>query len=1017
MPTVPHTIRIRRRRTAKQGARLLAIAGLGASTLLSLVLALGAAGLALGYAGVVAGLPAPDAIPALLEPPDGLLLEPTRLYGRTGEQVILTLENPAAKGRRYLRLGEETSGARSETGPSQGGTGSSREGGASGEETLAPVLAEVMVATFDPEFWEHPGFSLEGLVEGSRTTLAERLAGELLLWAEPPGLRRSLRERILAAQITARFGRDRVLEWYLNSADFGRFAYGADAAARAYLGKPATRLSLAEAALLTAAAEAPALNPADAPAAALERKDEILARLSERGLIRAEDLARAREEKLALRRAASSTAQTTIHIAPAFTDLALGEASTRIDFARLARGGLRVVTTLDYELQIQAACAAAAQVARLEGVPAAEIAPGVPCQAARLLPTLSTPAGQARPGTAGLAAGLVALDPLTGQVLAMVGDNRPGLNPAQAPGRPPGTLLTPFIYLAAFSRGWSPASLVWDIPASLPESLAGVENPDGEYHGPVRLRVALANDYLAPAAKLLDEIGAEGVWSSARQLGLASLEDLGREEAGSLPFRGGEITLLEATQAYGVFASGGLLAGQPGGSNGSEAQAVGAQARGGVPDLRPVTVLQIAETGGNLWLDCPGQGTDCPLERRPVISAPLAYLVTHTLSDEPARWPSLGHPNPLEIGRPAGVKIGRTREGRDAWTVGYTPSLVLGVWLGEQESADSENGTRPEESDRRYPAGAAGLWHAIMQFATRDQPAAGWKAPPGVSTLQVCDPSGLLPSAHCPAVVNEVFLDGSEPTQEDTLFRTLGVNRETGQLATIFTPPELVEDRVYMRVPPEADAWARAAGLPVPPQDYDLIRAPEAHGQAWIEAPAMFASVSGQVPVLGRASGSDFEFYRLQAGQGLNPPAWIQIGEDVSGRVADGTLGTWDTSGLEGLFTLQLLVVGEAGEVETATVQVTVDNQAPDISVVFPAPGQRFTYPQDESLVFEVEADDELALAEVEFFLDGDPLASRAAPPFTVPWEARLGDHRLQVQATDRAGNASQAEVRFRVER
>ena len=297
----------------------------------------------------------------------------------------------------------------------------------------------------------------------------------------------------------------------------------------------------------------------------------------------------------------------------------------------------------------------------------------------------------------------------------------------------------------------------------------------------------------------------------------------------------------------------------------------------------------------------------------------LAYLMNHILSDETARWPSLGHPNPLEIGRPAGAKLGRTLDLSAAWTVGYTPQRVVVVWIGGA-------GSGSEKTPPRAQRVVADLWHALMQYTLRDLPVESWSAPQGIVSLDVCDPSGLLPTSACPNVVSEVFMAGNEPTHADTLYQTFQVNRETGYLATVFTPPELIEARVYMVVPPEAKEWAEAAGLPTPPASYDTVQTPPLSPDVHITAPAMFAELRGAVEISGSAAGADFAYYRLEYGQGLNPQTWVQIGSNVSVPVEEGVLSTWDTSSLNGLYALRLLVVRGDMRVERAVILVSVVN-------------------------------------------------------------------------------------------
>jgi membrane carboxypeptidase/penicillin-binding protein len=924
--------------------------------------------MAIGYGLLTAQLPSLETLPMLLEPPDGLLLHPTRLYDRTGEHVLLTLENPLAKSRKYLSLDENA------------------------PEHLPKWLIQAVIAQLDPAFWSHAGFSITGISSNQHPTLAQRLVNELLLSDEPPGIRRALRERLLAAQVTAHYGRDKVLEWYLNSANFGHLAYGADAAAWVYFNKSARDLDLAESAVLAAILDAPALNPLDAPTVVLERQKQVLQAMMEQGMISPEQFQQASAKEIRFREPVFPPQSST----EAFSNLVLEQLEQRLGRERLYRGGFSVVTTLDYDLQKQAECVTKIQLNRMSNVPQETAEENGLCPAARLLPTIPLPQED---GGVNLAANVIILDPTSGEILAMVGE--PSLqDTVHSLGHPPGSLFTPIIYLAAFTRGFGPASLVWDIPSSLPAGLTDIGNPDGTFHGPVRLRIALANDYLVPAIQVMSQIGVENVWRTARQLGLVSLQIPEGSHAIRLPLGGGEVTLLDMVRAYGIFANQGMLVGSFSSSDASNSSRQTAES---------ITVLKVTDGSGRVWMDCGEAMIRCERENRPIVTAQLAYLMTHVLSDEAARWRSLGHPNFLEIGRPAGAKIGVTQDGKDVWTIGYIPRLVVGVWVG----VNSEDATL-----RLSPNIAAGLWHALMKYASKDRPYEDWNVPPGITVMEVCDPSGLLPTPDCPNVTKEVFQSGNEPTQIDTLFKSFQINRETGQLATIFTPPQLIEERVYMVVPPHAMAWARQVGLPTLPNSYDTVIA-QSYGSdgAKIIQPSMFTNVSGQVSIRGTAFGDDFAYYRLLVGKGLNPQQWIQVGSEVSSPVKSGVLGYWDTSGLSGLYVLQLQVVHQNGDVETAMVQVTVDNQPPSLEIRYPHEDQTIQRSEEAYIAFQVDASDNMELSVVKFFLDGHLIESLTSSPFIVPWTAEIGEHQLQVQALDRAGNVSEDRVQFTVER
>ena len=440
------------------------------------------------------------------------------------------------------------------------------------------------------------------------------------------------------------------------------------------------------------------------------------------------------------------------------------------------------------------------------------------------------------------------------------------------------------------------------------------------------------------------------------------------------------LSLLELSGAYGTLATGGVKYGQ-----GSE--------------LAPVTVLRVETADHAVWLDASVPAA------QPVVTPQLAYLLNHILSDEPARWPSLGHPNSFEIGRPVGAKVGQTTDGMDAWAVGYTPYRVVTVWTG----------TRAETETRLSPRLPAGLWYALMQTASRELPPDGWNAPAGITPMDVCDPSGMLPSADCPTIVREIFANGGEPTQADNLYRVYEINRETGFLATVFTPPQLVEERVYLAFPPEARDWAEANGFSTPPDSYDAIQPVEANPDVYITTPSMFADVRGEIEITGTAGGENLDYYRVLVGQGLNPPNWVQIGDDSGSLVIDGTLATWDTSNLNGLYAVQLQAVRTDQLVDTAVIQVTVDNIAPDVSITYPGDGDELEYVSNRQITFQVTAVDNLSLSIVEFYVDGVLVGSADTAPFTLTWNARRGEHRLLVLARDRAGNESEEEIQFTI--
>lgn len=930
---------------------------------LTVIVLLIAGVLALGfaYADLTAGLPSVKLIPELLDPVSGPLNTPTRLYDRSGTQLIYSLENPGIP-RRYVYLDPNRS------------------------EYFSPELVRAAVGALDPDFWVNPGFHFTNLGSPDPTTIAERLALNLLLWQEQPGLRRALRMRLLAAQLIHDYGRTQVLEWYLNSAYFGRLAYGADSAARLYLDQPANQLDLAGAALLMAVHQAPALNPLDAPQAAVERQSAVLDQLVLAGVVREDEAAHARSISLQFAAPPPESASPAL----AFSHLVLDQLSSRFGRERLERGGLRIITTLDYSLQIELNCLVRAQLSRLthQSLDDLTLPDGRVCQTVRLLPTLPLSA-PVLPDS--LATSAVVLDPGTGQVLALIGDTTLHGEGNRLLSHAPGSLLSPLAAVAAFARGYGPASMVWDIPSSLPQSLSGFQNPDGEFHGPVRLRLAVANDYLVPQVQIIEQIGAHNVWRLAASMGVANLaESLNPESPGAaLLFEGGSASPLDLAQAYAIFAEQGNSNGQP-------------VIEGG--EVKPFTTIYVEELSGAGSSQAPVTLLDARLyQTRTVLSAPLAYLVHAVISDPTARWPSLGFPNLLEIGRPSGAHLGRVSGENQAWAAGYTRQRVVVFWLGLPGQDDSQQPLDPRL--------VAGTWHSLMQYMNAALPAQDWSEPPGITHLDVCDPSGQLPTPDCPNVVSEIFLTGSEPVASDPLYRRVQINRETGRLATVFTPPALVEEKIFLVVPPEARAWLAEAGLPLPPEDYDAIQSLSTSENVEISSPSPFAYVRGNISLRGTASGEGFDFYQLQAGQGLNPRDWLQIVTDGRSRVDHGVLGTWDTAGLNGLYAIRLMVVRQDQSVETAVIQVTVDNTEPVARVVYPLVEQTIDARLDKTITFQAEVSDAVGISRVAWYIDGRQVGESTQAPYLFTWTPKEGKFQLAIIAYDLAGNQGKSDA------
>ena len=284
------------------------------------------------------------------------------------------------------------------------------------------------------------------------------------------------------------------------------------------------------------------------------------------------------------------------------------------------------------------------------------------------------------------------------------------------------------------------------------------------------------------------------------------------------------------------------------------------------------------------------------------LSPQEAYLLTNVLSDNNARAAAFGTNSALRLSRPAAAKTGTTTDYKDVWTIGYTPQIVTGVWVGNNDNTPMEGVY--QLAGRGAPSGTMSWSGSTTRGTPSGSWERSWKSFPGrlaLTTVEVCAVSGLLPTEHCPNRIKALFIEGTEPTEYCNVHRVERVNRETGKLATACTPPELVEDRVYEVYPPEAADWVREQGIPQPPTQRDEIYgcSPEG-GEVVILDPTLGGHVKGVVPVQGNARSGDFNFYRLEFGEGLNPSAWSQIGGDHYNQVDNNVLEFWDVRGLAG---------------------------------------------------------------------------------------------------------------------
>lgn len=553
-------------------------------------------------------------------------------------------------------------------------------------EEIPDYVKKATLAAEDQKFYQHKAFDwramlralmvniIKGKIVQGGSTITQQLAKNAFLTPERT-FSRKIKELILAYWIEQRYSKDEILNLYLNQISYGANAYGIEAASQTYFGKPAKDLSLAEAAYLAALPKAPSYySPWGPHLDELEqRKNYILEQMFELGFIDQEEKQRAQNTK------PKFVSQTIGSIkAPHFVMMVKDYLSNKYGEDVLEKGGLKVITTLDWSLQ--------------------EIAETVVKEGAERNTQLYQ----------GKNAALVAQDAKTGQILALVGskdyfdiENEGNFNVAAQGLRQPGSAFKPFAYITAFKKGYTPQTVVFDLPTefSLYRNICPIdhidfsnrnplcfhpENFDQNFRGPVSLKTALAQSINVPSVKVLYLAGLNDTLKTAQDFGITTLTDPSRYGL-SLVLGGGEVKLIDMVEAYSVFAQDGIK-------------------------HRQSFILEVKDSQGKIlekYIDLATQ----------VIEPQYARLINDVLSDVDARSGLFQSSLNLTIfpDREVALKTGTTNDYKDAWTIGYTPSLVVGVWAGN-------NNNTPMQKQAGSILAAIPIWHAFMEKALINQP-------------------------------------------------------------------------------------------------------------------------------------------------------------------------------------------------------------------------------------------------------------------------------------------------------
>ena len=635
-------------------------------------------------------------------------------------------------------------------------------------DKISANLKDSVLASEDSRFYQHGGIDFVGilraiwvdLTSGTKSqggsTITQQLIRSVYL-TDQKSISRKVREIVLSIELEQKYSKDQIFDWYLNEIPFGENAYGAEAASQTYFNEPASALTIAQSATLTALIPGPSYYSPYGPnkAELLQRKNIILEKMQKLGFITAAQLKTAETEKITFATSTQSIkAPDFVMYVKKYLDNKYGE-----DY--LKEKGLRVYTTLNWDLQ--------------------QYAEQVIKDSDKTL----------RNKNANNAA-MVVLNPTNGQILALVGSKDyfaqsypagcdekaagsclfdPKYDVATMGQRQPGSSFKPIVYATAFKKGYTPDTVLWDVKTEFNPNCDPAGNGtvdqynlqcyspqdyDGKNRGPVTLRTALDCSLNIPAVKLLYLAGIPDSIQTAKDLGITTLNDV-NDYGLSLVLGGGDVNLLEMTSAYGVFATEGNY-------------------------IPPISILKITDSDGNIIEENNNQPTK-------VLDTQVARQISNVLSDNAARTPIFGPNSPLYLpGYQVAAKTGTTQNFVDGWTLGYTPFAVVGVWTGNNDNSpttDEGIGT------------AAPMWNKVMQKIVSSNPIENFTAPDPITGRSPAL-MGQLPATDTHTILYYVDKNdplGSQPQnpESDTQYFNWqsGINNwltSTGKAQSIMVP-------------------------------------------------------------------------------------------------------------------------------------------------------------------------------------------------------------------------------------
>ncbi|MBI5411548.1 penicillin-binding protein [Candidatus Peregrinibacteria bacterium] len=904
-------------------------------------------------------------------------------------------------------------------------------------DKISPSIISATLAIEDDQFYQHAGFDVGGILKAlchevyicserrGGSTITQQFVKNAFLSNER-SYSRKLKELILAIQLESRFTKDQILAMYLNRIPYGSNTFGVERAANTFFNKSAAGLTLAEASILAAIPKGPTyyspygqhvyskfeISPDEIVKHGLYdekdldpywisnglvgkrydftddqnkvhsiylkgRTDFVLDRMKTLGLVTDAEKTQALQELSTLVFKPYREEMK----APHFVEYARQILEAKYGKESMEKGGLRITTTLDPDLQAVAEKSVSSYAEMNES---------------RYKVSNES---------------LLAMDPVTGQVLAMVGsrdywnaDIQGKVNMTLRP-RLPGSSFKPIVYAAAFMQSYAPSTVVYDVKTKFGDTYEP-EDYDGKERGPVSFRQALGQSLNIPAVKAAYLAGVSNVLSLARTLGL-NLNQPDDWYGLSLALGAGEVRLIDLVGAYSVFDNGGYR-------------------------VSPVVILKVEDKDGNI-LD---EYTP-PAQREQILDPQIAYLVTNVLSDAEARPEGFWRDQLTLSGRVNAVKTGTSNKQKknphynpsnpdskrtinvpfDTWTVGYTPRIAAGVWAGNADGTElgfSADGL----------GAASRIWYDFMMAATNRFPREEFSVPPDIKWIKVSKLSGKLPSEFTPSdmIVNEVFASFAPPKQADDSYQVVTIDTVSKKLATEYTPPEATAKigfYVHHSILPNKPQWEDpvqkwvAANIPLNkiPTEYDNVHTPETLAikpDIQIVSPTVFGTVTP--PQIGAR-------VRIQSVGGIKKVEYTWDGELMDTALVSPYSGTIRLPQLleEGSkHIIGAKVYDSLYRTGFSSIDVVIgsDTMPPEVRFIYPKTADRF--PVGSVISIQVDAlDSGSDVDHVDFYLDGVLSGTVTQAPYltTILISRTSGERLLKAIAFDRYNNKKSAEV------